>query len=132
MILISTNILINPFWDCLLRGACSFDAVVVLEELWALCGDTGCCTDKGGMQGLSLYYLAVPLLWVFPILAGRAKVSLCDYRQFCCGCCAVLSLSCGVVSEFLNAEQSLTVIITSLHLFEPVSWGIMLSCGSTR
>lgn len=37
MILISTNILINPFWDCLLRGACSFDAVVVLERCCGLC-----------------------------------------------------------------------------------------------
>lgn len=45
---------------------------------------------------------------------------------------AVLSLSCGVVSEFLNADEGLTAIIASLHLFEPVSWGIMLSSGSTR
>lgn len=100
--------------------------------LWALCGDVGCCTDMGRMQGLSLCYLAMPLLWVFSILAGRAKVPLCGHRQFCCGCCAVLSLSCGVVSEFLNADEGLTAIIASLHLFEPVSWGIMLSSGSTR
>lgn len=84
----------------------------------------------GRMQGLSLYYLAMPLLWVFSILAGKEKSPSVTTDSFVVG--AVLSLSCGVVSEFLNADEGLTAIIASLHLFEPVSWGITLSCGSTR